>query len=916
MARNNANYSKKPKSTDLIPLGVFSIVPIQDENGSDIFLNLAPFTNKQVKNTDVGITYNNLLDKIFIFENGKYLNENQLYYDNNWTVYGNINDIYSIRYRLPMLSVMVHPATVYKLNNIKFANNPSIRKVHDLYNFVFYDLEGLFKNCVYLTECDVDHFGPSIVIPNTKPNLDMMFANCINLFIGPSANKKSKWMDICNNNPDIKVSMNYALMNTPRLKNNTLLHSIRFVVDENGGKGIFLNSNINHAPLLDLSNVYELRNTFNASYRSGDRFPYSVDLSAAVIADAMFKDSGTFSSITINNANNLKYINSMFKDNHGVRSISLNFNDIHVYEANDLFSGCYDLTNLSNKIILDNCEYTPGIFKNCNDLTTFYDIHLENSKIVSSAYEGCLQLDKVSRLSNSDTMSLTNAYMLNNLFKNCKNLTFDIDIELHTNPNIFADGMFEGCESITTQPNLNDESIISTACMYKDCTNLSNTSVCDFIMSKDSSAMYNGCTSLTTHNMNEYNSPLITTSMFENCTVLTGGNYNLSNTTYCANMFKNCKNLTNAYANNNSQYSLDVSGMFEGCTRITGTPQVFNSKNAKLLTSTFKGCYNLTSLDLCLDNAINMDGIFYGCSSLSNLNIILNKSNLSRFPRIDLRGTSISLNNFLEISTKLPDMSKYVYYNNGNDIVQTINWSLINVLDIFETRDEYIAWKSQNFTLVPGKYKFSVYNDYEIAVSIIKVTDNGYEAVCPLIFINGMYYELTFDIEEEGSYFIYEYNKDYSGEMHITWIEPYYTIDIRNTPASRSNYVSLNNIITNLNNKGWHVLTNDDLVISDDGIETYSLRPEISNYLDGVNISNINNMYESEEFSLPAGFYNVCDENDIIDKIKIYKVAETGSYAIAMSYENEHMLNFELLDDSIVKIKYRYDSNGLKIKKM
>lgn len=933
MSRNNVNYSKTPKRTDLIPLGIFSVEPIQNENGSDIFLNLLPFTNKQVSSTDVGITYNHLLDKIFIFSHDEYLHEKSLYFNNNWLI-GPTDNIYGIYYHFPVISVMTYPSTIYKLNRITFENNHTIRKVHDLYTFVFNDISGLFKNCINLIECDIERFGPSLILPDSKLCLDMLFANCNLLTIGQSATKKSKWMKYCNDNPEVKVSMNYALMNTPKLKNNTFFHSIMFNVDENGGKGIFLNSNINYEPLLNLSNVYELRNTFNGSTTSIEPFPYSVNITSAKLVDAMFKESSSFSNIVLYNGNDLSIMNGLLKDNIKVKTFSLESNTIYANEAIDLFSGCTELSAISTNIRLDNCEYTPNIFKNCNNLNTFYNIHIENSKIVSGMYEGCLKLDNVSKIldnGNNHIINLTNAHILNNMFKNCKMLEFDkiyvdqnngnkeIEISLHTNGDIYTDGMFEGCETLTKQPILNDDGIISTACMYKDCTNLSDTSVCEFIMSKDSSAMYNGCTSLTNHNMSEFNSPIITTSMFENCSSLNGGNYNLSNTLYCANMFKNCTNISNISSINKSDYSLDVSSMFEGCSSLTSTPGIFNSRNARLLNSTFKGCYNLTNLDLCLDNAINMDGIFYGCNSLSTLNIKLNKSNLNRFPRINLRGTNISYTNFLEISTKVPDMSKYLYYNGGNNIIPELTWSLIEALDIFDYKENFVAWKSQTFTLVPGRYLFNVSNNEDIAVAIIKVTDNVHEPISPLIYTRGIYIDFTFDVSEEGRYYIYEYNDAYSGTMSINWIEPYYTIDIRNTPILNTDVDKLNNVITNLNSKGWHVITNDTLVIPEEGEEpiSYALnRGNIDNYLEGLNITSIENINETEEFNLDAGYYTVFDENNIIDKIKIYKVLEEGSYPIAMSYNDDHIVNFEIKNECIIKIKYRNSSNGIKMKKM
>jgi len=92
--------------------------------------------------------------------------------------------------------------------------------------------------------------------------------------------------------------------------------------------------------------------------------------------------------------------------------------------------------------------------------------------------------------------------------------------------------------------------------------------------------------------------------------------------TYC-HKFRAKGNYTIKYSFMN--YITKANNMFFGCSSLTNINLLsFNSENITNMSNMFLGCYSLINIDFSnfnTENAINMEGMFKGCSSLKNLNL-------------------------------------------------------------------------------------------------------------------------------------------------------------------------------------------------------------------------------------------------------------------------------------------------------
>ena len=750
-----------------------------------------------------------------------------------------------------------------------------------------------------------------------------------------------------------KVSMNYTLMNTPNINNAHIFSNINFNITEHGGKGIFLNTNLVKIPILNLSSVYELRNTFNATKlnNGNSNTEYTVDFNSAKTAEGMFKDCSAFRSVFINNNEGLKLANAMFKDNTVILVIDAG-NMSNLIEGNSLCAGCESLIDMSNSLNFSNSEFVDNVFLNCKVLSKFYNIGLQNSKIVSGIYQGCENLRDITWVSNDDSdLDLSNANIINNLFKDCTNLmnVNNHKIIIPNNKDVQADNIFDGCASLISQvPFSSYNNIVSSACMYNDCVSLTGNITNNMSNSTNTSAMYKNCANITsyTEGVNQSN---ISSSKFENCINLSNGTFFAGNAKFTANMFKKCIKLNNNNINTLSggtcTSSYDVSGMFEECVNITSTPSIFDSSNAELLVGTFKGCRNLQSLNVNLNNAKRANVMVQGCTSLSNLNLTIDSSkNFTHFPNLELRGTNISIENFADIASKLPNMSKYI--GNGNNLASGLTWTKPNnVYDFQEVLIGYdttsTMYYSNSFKLYPGEYKLKITRGENEAACIVKMDETGLYTVCamnPFVYTCGFSDEITVMIDEESYYRIFtssiEMTESLNNYISLTWSAPYYTIDIRNTPADDTSSSTVQNAINTLNNKGWQVKCNSLMMtmslFEDEITEEYRY-----NYMDGINaidkfndLNTLNLEYDNyendiepkvmitETFEIPAGYYNLFSQDNMNDNFIVYKVTDIGEYPIAMSYDNEFSLCFEINEKSYIKIQYNNDSNNIILKKM
>jgi hypothetical protein len=745
--------------------------------------------------------------------------------------------------------------------------------------------------------------------------------------------------------------MNYALMNTPAIENNNLFNMINFNIDSNGGKGIFLNSRLVNIPKLNLSKVYELRNTFDGTkiLDGGINNDYTVDLSNAKITEAMFKDSTAFRHINILNNNNLSVANCMFKDNNQI--VKVNANAVsNLIEGHGLFSGCESLQEISESFNFTNVEFADNVFLNCKSLNTFYNIGLQNAKITSGVYQGCNLLNDISNVSGGGNLQLNNSVNINNLFKNCVTMLNinNIKIILPTGKDIQADNTFNGCvKLINPIPFNNYNYIVSSTCMYNNCGSLINVTN-NMNNSKNTSGMYKDCSGMISYTEG-VNHSKVSSAKFENCTNMSNGSFYAGESLFTANMFKKCTKLTNqnitTLNGGSCKLSKDVSGMFEDCANLTSTPSIFDSSNAESLVGTFKGCHKLQSVDVNLNNAKNANAMVDNCRSLTNLNLTIDSTkSFTQFPNLNLRGTSISIDNFVDIASKLPDMSKYI--GNSTNYASGLTWTAVpgpyyfqKVIIGYEV--ESTMFYSNTFKLIPGEYKIRTNRNKNDAIAIIKMDVTTNKPICAmnsLIYSNGFTDEFTVMIDEDAYYCIYSSCTDSTdpntNNLSLTWYMPYYIIDIRNTPADDMSSTNVQTAMNTLNNKGWQVKANS-LVATMSLFNMTKVEPTKSNYLEDVKyveeeleLENINieneyymhndepKIFITEVFEVPAGYYNLYSDFNESDNFIVYKVTNIGEYPIAISYDNEYSICFDLFENSAIKIKYKSTTHDLILKKL
>ena len=889
----------------------------------DPIMKMAPVLHV-TENNKYNRQYNHNMDRLFLFRNNYFLESKSIYDESIWEI--NLNDRMGENHnilRYGEMHISTYPSTIYKLQKISFKNSGELMAVKDLYTFNIHDLSELFANCKYLRMCELDVFGPRVYEGNREVNLDYLFANCNQLVYPPNECEQQFWEKIAAN--DDKVTMNFAFYGTPLIQTNSFLLKHAFVVEKNGGNGIFAKSNLYDAPLLILDNVYELRNTFEAAtHISNNRFEYRANIQNAVATDAMFKDCKGMSKITLDGPFKIKTANYMFEDNNGgVNDIYIN-GTVNVNEAIAMYRGAKMLYTGPTTVNFDNCIYMIDTFKDCVNLGNFYKLNLLNAKVTSGIYEHCDRLTGIKNILNSsDTLyMLSNSMNVSNLFKGCENLKNDgVTINLGATSGIEANEMFSGCSSLTSQVPINNVNNIEYSIgMYKDCSSISGTPSYTCMNSKDTSVMFSGCSSMTGYSETS-NQSINSNGKFTDCTNMSSGTFYLGKSIFTSETFKNCSKMSsfNAASGGQSSLSTDVSSMFEGCSSLTTTPAVFNSTAAKNLTSTFKGCNKLSTINMSLQSAQKADGLFENCTSLANVTLTCPTTVPTYFPRLDFRGTNLSTTSLTNIANSLPNLSTYVssgYSVNQNNFTFNTATDIKYDFTVGLISSSVCARSSSTIKLKPGRYKITNLSNMT-CVNICKVVDDN-----TLYYMNGVNLkqigdtidnifvttDYMVDIDEYTDYYIYIYYR--SGiipTFTLTWMSPYHTINVYNTPCANTSNSSVSAAITTLNNKGWNLVSDTTLT----GISNRST----TNLLQNKNIQYENGYWKTPMFSLSAGYYTLYDNSNSFDELNVMVYDGYGEYAIGMGVANQYNICFDNRYDYEnvyikFKIKNKQDTNS------
>ena len=228
-------------------------------------------------------------------------------------------------------------------------------------------------------------------------------------------------------------------------------------------------------------------------------------------------------------------------------------------------------------------------------------------------------------------------------YKNLEKIDFGDYIDTSNVTNMY--NMFYGCSSLANLDlsNFNTSNVTSMSHMFSECSGLTNLDLSSFNTSKvtNMSSMFSECSSLANLDLSSFNTSKVTnmSSMFSECSSLANldlSNFNTSKVTNMSGMFSGGLYGSSALkkldlTNFDTSNVTNISMMFENCTSLEEIKGIENFDTSKVTTMVygsrglFKNCKNLKSLDLSkwiiTSNVTTMNYMFYGCSSLANLDL-------------------------------------------------------------------------------------------------------------------------------------------------------------------------------------------------------------------------------------------------------------------------------------------------------
>ena len=341
----------------------------------------------------------------------------------------------------------------------------------------------------------------------------------------------------------------------------------------------------------------------------------------------------------------------------------------------------------------------------------------------------------------------------------------------------------------------------------------------------------------------------------------------------------------------------------------------------------YKGCRNLTSATININNAENVDNMLYGCSNLSNLTLNWGSST----PRISVRGTSLNSTAINNIINNLPDVSQYIV-NNPSDVLTGLAWTECTGSNSFNLCKTLYSktFKSAIIRLSPGEYKLSIpgwcdvktdgSGEYSYFTDVGACVINGStkEVVSSMMYSNGYGVDSQVNISKDDWYYVViNTNINERPTVTLTWNVVYHKLDIRDTPGS-SNISSIN--ISTANNKGWQIIHKDAQIIKRSikrAVSTIN-EYEVDSIIDltKIDFNNIDeDNFTTEVFSIASGYYTLFSKSNNNDNFKVYKVLEDGEYPIAISYDNDYVLCFNVDHICNIRIKYRNENKDLILQK-
>ena len=359
---------------------------------------------------------------------------------------------------------------------------------------------------------------------------------------------------------------------------------------------------------------YELTSCESMFWRCGSKLKEIVgleNLNTANVYDmsGMFSGCSELTTIDLSNLNteNVTDMSYMFSGCSNLTSLDLSgLNTARVTDMSSMFSGCASLTSLDlSGLNTENVRGMSSMFSGCSNLTSLdlsnFSFSQEYHIGLSSMFCGCSNIQQLD-LSNFNVQVGTD---LSSLFEGCKKLKkvdlseFKMDGETK-----YMDNMFKNCDNLTTVvfPVFNLRNCRSMKYMFQGCKRLEKLDLSTFGFSTNSPSM---------------------TSMFADCINLK--EIDLSSFTrisdYLDSMFYNCKSLKEldlTSFDNNMKYA-SANSMFENCSSLSCVLVKQNWISPKKQLNMFK---NTNQLSGCVLNKLTNINEIKGYATLNNNGVL------------------------------------------------------------------------------------------------------------------------------------------------------------------------------------------------------------------------------------------------------------------------------------------------------
>ena len=264
--------------------------------------------------------------------------------------------------------------------------------------------------------------------------------------------------------------------------------------------------------------------------------------------------------------------------------------------------------------------------------TNLYSVEYINTTKLTSMNEMFRDCSNLTFLDVSgwDTSRVTN---ISYMFSGCSNLT-TLDLSGWDTSKVTDMGaMFQYCSSLTSLDlsGFDTSKVTSMWCMFQNCSSLTSLDVSHFKISKVTNMqdMFRDCSSLASLDLSDFDTSSVTniSYMFQNCSSLTSldlTGWDTSMVTDMRNMFSGCSSLTSVDVSHFDTLKVtDMGAMFQYCSGLTSLDlSNFNTSKVTSMWCMFQNCSNLTSLDIShfdTSMVVGIENIFENCSKLSSL---------------------------------------------------------------------------------------------------------------------------------------------------------------------------------------------------------------------------------------------------------------------------------------------------------